>query len=549
MTQTIAPLRMVIFFAQLAFCTLPLQAQAEYGTKFLPPEATAAAIIKPGQWLQHPMLKLMPTELMSVESERIFGLVPEDVASLLIFGGLPDVEGNPRLGMVVRTTGPYDLSKILPQPQQDGALVPRQFEGTGVEYLHSKSPQLVSVYPVDETTLIFALPGTLEPMLQRIDQEPEGMLAERIHSGRTEAALQVYVVAEPVREMARFLLSSPRLPQPLSQLADVPDQLQYLEFYADMWPNPEGVTLLLTGRDEAAAEKLETTVARLLDFGSAFAASAAQPRDPDNPHQQALAQYQARITTMLRTVLQPTREGQRVTVTTVGKEEIPPQLLIAGGMGLVLPALADAQLRAFNLTSMNNMKQILLAMHNYYDTHQHMPPQASRDADGRPLLSWRVHVLPYVDQMELYEKFRLDEPWDSEHNLPLSRNVPQPFVSRANPELAKEGKTRFQLPLGEGLPASVDEKLTFRLITDGTSNTVAVVEAPADRAVIWSKPDDLDIDLEDPLRSLVGELGNDFLGAMYDGSVHSFQKSLGNETIRKILTHAGGEVFGRDELQ
>jgi hypothetical protein len=357
------------------------------------------------------------------------------------------------------------------------------------------------------------------------------------------------VVAEPIREMARFLLSSPRLPQPLSQLAGVPDQLQYLEFYADMWPNPEGVTLLLTGRDEAAAEKLETIVARLLDFGSAFAASAAQPRDPDNLHQQALAQYQARITTMLRTVLQPTREGQRVTVTTVGKEEIPPQLLIAGGMGLVLPALADAQLRAFNMTSMNNMKQILLAMHNYHDTHQHMPLQASRDADGRPLLSWRVHVLPYVDQMELYEKFRLDEPWDSEHNLPLSRNVPQPFVSRANPELAKEGKTRFQLPLGEGLPASVDEKLTFRLITDGMSNTVAVVEAPADRAVIWTKPDDLDIDLEDPLRSLVGELGNDFLGAMYDGSVRSFQKSLGNETIRKILTHAGGEALGRDELQ
>jgi hypothetical protein len=303
MIRNLVPNYLAVSIISFTLFPLTLPAQAEYGTKFIPPEATAAGVIKPGQWLQHPMLKLMPTELMAVESRRIFGLAPEDVASLLVFAGMPDVDGNPRLGMVVRTTGPYDLSKILPQHQQGGALVRQQFEETGVEYLHSKIPQLVDVYPVDETTLIVALPGTLESMLQRIDREPEGTLAKRIHGGRTEAALQVHVVAEPIREMARFLLSSPELPQPLSQLAGVPDQLQYLEFYADMWPNPEGVTLLLTGRDEAAAESLESTVVRLLDFGSAFAASAAKPRDPENLHQQALAQYQSRMTKMLRTVL------------------------------------------------------------------------------------------------------------------------------------------------------------------------------------------------------------------------------------------------------
>jgi hypothetical protein len=174
MIRNLVPIYVVVSTISFAFFPLALPAQAEYGTKFIPPEATAAAIIKPGQWLQHPMLKLMPTELMSVESRRIFGLVPEDVASLLVFAGMPDVDGNPRLGMVVRTTGPYDLSKILPQQQQDGALVRQQFEGTGVEYLHSTIPQLVDVYPVDETTLIVALPGTLESMLQRINKRSRG---------------------------------------------------------------------------------------------------------------------------------------------------------------------------------------------------------------------------------------------------------------------------------------------------------------------------------------------------------------------------------------
>lgn len=59
----------------------------------------------------------------------------------------------------------------------------------------------------------------------------------------------------------------------------------------------------------------------------------------------------------------------------------------------------------------------MIAMHNYHDTYNHFPEPASRDDDGNPLLSWRVAVLPFIEQQALYEKFRLDEPWNSEHTV------------------------------------------------------------------------------------------------------------------------------------
>ena len=64
----------------------------------------------------------------------------------------------------------------------------------------------------------------------------------------------------------------------------------------------------------------------------------------------------------------------------------------------------------------NNMKQIALAFHMYYDKHGHLPPAYSVDENGKPLHSWRVLILPFMEQKVLYAQIRLDEPWDSEYN-------------------------------------------------------------------------------------------------------------------------------------
>ena len=80
----------------------------------------------------------------------------------------------------------------------------------------------------------------------------------------------------------------------------------------------------------------------------------------------------------------------------------------------------------------NNLKQIGLAMHNYHDRHKSLPSAYTVDKAGKPLLSWRVLILPYLDQEALYKEFHLDEPWDSEHNKPLSAMVVKVYRSPAS---------------------------------------------------------------------------------------------------------------------
>ncbi len=74
---------------------------------------------------------------------------------------------------------------------------------------------------------------------------------------------------------------------------------------------------------------------------------------------------------------------------------------------------------------MNNMKQIALACHMYIDSHKRFPTDIV-DADGKPLLSWRVAILPYLEQQGLYNQLHLDEPWDSDHNRQVLSSMPMP---------------------------------------------------------------------------------------------------------------------------
>ncbi len=78
-----------------------------------------------------------------------------------------------------------------------------------------------------------------------------------------------------------------------------------------------------------------------------------------------------------------------------------------------MPAVFASRSAAHRAQCTNNLKQIALAYHNVHSATNTFPPPAIADKDGKPLLSWRVAILPYVEQQELYNKFKLDEPWDS----------------------------------------------------------------------------------------------------------------------------------------
>lgn len=187
-------------------------------------------------------------------------------------------------------------------------------------------------------------------------------------------------------------------------------------------------------------------------------------------------------------------------------------------------------------------RQLGLAWHNYHDTFKVLPTAVSFDADGKKTrLSWRVHVLPFLEQRQLYDEFRLDEPWDSEHNRKLISRMPAIFRP-ANERLTAEGKTKFVIPLVERTIApDAKKQISFRDITDGTSNTIMLVEADDEHAVVWTRPDDLEIDLTEPLAGLAVRSAGGFLVAMYDGSVVLFRTSIGPKDLAAMFTRAGGE--------
>jgi hypothetical protein len=166
-------------------------------------------------------------------------------------------------------------------------------------------------------------------------------------------------------------------------------------------------------------------------------------------------------------------------------------------------------------------------------------------------LSWRVAILPFIEQQELYNEFKLDEPWDSEHNKPLIARMPETFSIPASK--AEPGKTYYRGFSGEHtfFDPSVPEGVRLESVVDGTSNTLGVVEAKS--AVLWTKPDEeLPFDAAKDPAPLIELLGGHFPGGfnavMLDGAVRFIKASLNPIVLKALITRDGGEVISADSF-
>lgn len=235
--------------------------------------------------------------------------------------------------------------------------------------------------------------------------------------------------------------------------------------------------------------------------------------------------------------LEPKANGDRVT------------LNIDEGSQAFVDAVAAAagkmRQAAARSVGMNNLKQIALAWHNYHDATRKGFPAGRTSKDGKPLLSWRVQILPYLEQDTLYKQFHLDEPWDSEHNAKLIEKIPPTYKPTA--QKVGGGKTTVLAPRGRGGDKNIAlvGMLGARLkdITDGTSNTIMVVEASDALAVPWTKPDDFEVTEADPLKGLIGHYPEVFLAAFGDGSVRAISKTVEPKSLWASFTRNGGEVI------
>ena len=189
--------------------------------------------------------------------------------------------------------------------------------------------------------------------------------------------------------------------------------------------------------------------------------------------------------------------------------------------------------------SIARLKTIGIGIHNFHDTYKVLIPAYSVDGE-RPLLSWRVHLLPFIGGQKLHALFRFDEPWDSEHNRQLVEFMPT--VYEAAGSKAGPGKTNFLAVRGEGavFPDVVaGQAHNFASVRDGTSNTIMIVEASDPAAQEWTKPEDWPWTQEDPLKKLIGLRKGGFFALFVDGHIELVSDQNDPEMLNRI--------FGRGE--
>ncbi len=159
-------------------------------------------------------------------------------------------------------------------------------------------------------------------------------------------------------------------------------------------------------------------------------------------------------------------------------------------VALLLPAVQQARMAAQRMESSNNLKMIGLALHNYHDVYNTFPPAYIPDENGKPMHSWRVLILPFVEANHIYDQYDFSQPWDSPANMQACKMMPGVYNS---PALGNDGAGDVTTYLAISGPNTVlgnEQARSFRDISTGASNTLMVIEDTTN-PVIWYKPVDI----------------------------------------------------------
>jgi hypothetical protein len=211
-----------------------------------------------------------------------------------------------------------------------------------------------------------------------------------------------------------------------------------------------------------------------------------------------------------------------------------------GGIALLLPAVQAAREAARRAQSSNNLKQIGLAIHNYHDVYQQFPPAVVKDANGNPLYSGRVLLLPFMEQQSLFDAWAKDQSWDSPQNMALSQSVLKVFQDPSAGPRNVTGETDYLFVTGANtiFDPTFTGPMNMAQISDGTSNTIMVVEVQR-QGINWAEPRDFDVASGPGLPA--GNHPGVNLVLFADGSVRTISKNINPQQLQAAETRNGGE--------
>jgi hypothetical protein len=505
------------------------------GTDLIPSDALAIASLRPAAlWQSTPAKALQATGLEALgaaEMRKATSLEPKDIERItLVIPNLSEKEMMkiPDVSWVqVSTTTPYDCEKLLRALTGEAKSNPPTYQGK--TYYPIMNPWFTEggpvLYPVNSRLFVVA---KAEAVKRLIDQAGKATTTGPMKEALQQSAAETLVVLLGSGVFKGLAASG------------VPPQFQPLLSvqFARLAVNESSVNVRLDCPDDATAGAARDLLLQFRTMGQQALAGLAQ-----NPMPAASDEAQmAKKADELLQAVQVEVKQKSVHLNLKGEAVTAAVTTLAPALQRSITKMQESTVR---LQLANNMKQVVLAFHSHNDVYKKLP-QPSVGAG----LSWRVAILPYIGEENLYKRFNLNEAWDSPHNKKLLPFMPKVYAP-VGTTTAPPDSTFLQLVTGPGTlhPTPTSSAAIPQSFRDGTSNTILVVEAA--EAVPWTKPADFHIDVSNIEAGVVPKLGAfsplGFFAALADGSVRFIPRpAVSDKTLRQAFNPADGMVLGAD---
>lgn len=504
--------------------------------EMIPDDAIAAVFMSPTRMMKSPDWEMMPVEVLQAVALENLGIDPYHIDGITVMGGVPGLNG-PVGGAVIE----FNRDVAVESLKFIDELREGEYLGMKVYEIPENPP--LRLHQLNARTWLIGVGGYVKRMAQA-NQFPKGKLAELATKINAPDGITVIASLDLVGPMITGLLQSVegQIPPPIKDVVKIAQWTDAIYINTVIAPLGGSTKISLLAKDAESAAELESLINRSIDFGAqAMIATMRSEMDLEDPVQQSFISYMNRVSKVFTEAMRPKTNG------TVVRVEINSSASVASTgvlVGLLLPAVQAARTAARRMSTSNNLKQIGLAMHNYHSAFKKLPAQAITNDDGEALLSWRVAILPFIEEQALYERFHLDEPWNSPHNRQLIDEMPAVYESLNM--VLPAGETVMQVPLSdkdskEPVFFTKGRQTGFRDVLDGLSNTPMVVQVDPQDAVTWTKPADWEVNLDNAKQGVGAAEPGGFHIVLGDGAVIFIAESIDKKLWRAMLTRAGGE--------
>jgi hypothetical protein len=510
---------------------------ASPGEGLIPDTATAAIFVRPKAIFSDPAMEFVPYEIITAMGKEEFGIDPCDCElAMMLVDSFDDLRDPPGFALMLKFSSEQTLNdRVTEEAEMD------ELKGKPLMRFGSRETDPV-IYRPNAKTIVIGMEPFIEKMLAA--KGAKSSLIDLVRNSNVESEhFTALLSVDPIRDFVEENLPPKnQLPPPFQGFRDLPELVDSIAIRLNFNDNPTN-SIEITGVDADAATEIDETIRNGISMGrDLLMGSLAEQMGENDALYSAVEAYNDRVGAILEQKLRPTVEGNKLTFEAKNSAQLTNAATVGTLIGMLLPAVQQVREAARRTAGLNQLRQIALASLNYESAHMHFPGNIE-DEDGNVLLSWRVAILPYIEENALYDQFHLDEPWDSEHNIKLLDQMPAIYGSR---KFKSKTKTLFLGFEGEGTMFEPAKELGFGQIVDGSSNTILCVEADPDAAIEWSKPADLPFDREEAITQ-VGHYRRGIFNAVFcDGSCHSISSDVDMEVLMNLIQRNDGNIVDRN---